>query len=151
MCRIASTWVPHFLTTKQMQQRMKACHENLALIAEDSSILSKIITVDESWIHYFDPNTKHKSEAWKCREEPSSKKVRQRKFAGKVLLVASFNCRGLVYQHYCPPKTRIIAKYYLKTLEKLREHIRCKRPDLRNQFILHQDNARPHTASIVQQ
>ncbi len=46
MRRIASTWVLHFLTAKQMQQRMKACRENLALIAKDPSIFSKIITVD---------------------------------------------------------------------------------------------------------
>ncbi len=35
MRRIASTWVPHFLTTEQMQQYVEACHENLTLIAED--------------------------------------------------------------------------------------------------------------------
>ncbi len=35
MCRIASTWVPHFLTTEQMQQHVEACHENHVVIAED--------------------------------------------------------------------------------------------------------------------
>ncbi len=33
--RIASTWVPHFLTAKQMQECVEACPENLALIAEE--------------------------------------------------------------------------------------------------------------------
>ncbi len=74
MSRIASTWVPYFLTTEQMQQYVEVCHENLALIAEDPSILSKIITVDESWILYFDPNTKCESEAWKRPAEPRLKK-----------------------------------------------------------------------------
>ncbi len=134
-----------------MQQRMQGCCENLALIVEDPPILSKIITVIESWIHYFDSNTKCESETWKHPEEPRPKKVGQEKSAGKVLLVAFFDCRGLVHQYYCPPKTRSNAEYYIKTLEKLREHIRRKRPDLRNQFIFHQDNVRPHSASIVPQ
>ncbi len=112
---IAFTWVPHFLTTEQMQQRVEACSENLALIVEDPSILSKIITVDECWIHFFDLNTKCESEAWKRPEEPRPKKVQQQKSTGKVLLISFFDCHGLVYQHYCPPKTRINAEYYLKT------------------------------------
>ncbi len=56
MHHIAATWVPYFFTTKQMQQSMEEWRENLALIVEDPSILSKIITIDESWIYYFDPN-----------------------------------------------------------------------------------------------
>ncbi len=43
MCRIASTWVSHFLTMEQMQQHVEACYENFAFIAEDPSVLSKII------------------------------------------------------------------------------------------------------------
>ncbi len=79
MRRIAFTWVPHFLTTKQMQQRVEECCENLALIVEDTSILSKIIKIDESWIHYLDSNTKWEREAWKCPEDPRPKKVWQEK------------------------------------------------------------------------
>ncbi len=77
MRRIASTLVLHFSSTKQMQQHVEACRENLALIVENPSILSKIIMVDESWIHYFDRNTKCEREAWKRPEEPRPKKVRQ--------------------------------------------------------------------------
>ncbi len=97
--------------------------------------------------------SEHETREWSMETpvEPWPKRVQQQKSAGEVLLIAFFDCCGLVYQHYCPPKTRINAEYYLKTSEKLREHIWRKRSDLRNQFILHQDNARPHTASIVQQ
>ena len=150
MRRVSSTWVPHFLTRKQMQNRVKVCQEVLAVIEEQPDFLDRVITVDESWVHYYDPLTKQESSHWNTAGAPRKKKVRQQKSAGKVLMFIFFDSRGPVYQHAVPPKTKINAEYYKSVLEKLLRHIRTKRPELKGTWVLHHNNARPHVAKVVQ-
>ncbi len=57
---VCTSWVPHFLTSYQLQQHLEACNENLVLSAEDPDILQKVIMMDESWVHYHEPHTKWK-------------------------------------------------------------------------------------------
>ncbi len=105
--RICSSWVPHFLTGKQLQQRIDCCAENFGIIAEDPDFLMRVITFDESWIHYHDPRPKSEWEHWKCKNDWKLREVHQQKLAGKVQLIAFFDYRDMVYQHLCPPQTRI--------------------------------------------
>ncbi len=44
---------------------------------------------------------------------------------------------------------KINSDYYLKVLQILRMHIALKQTDIQDTWILHQDNARPHTARKV--
>ncbi len=62
MRHVCSSWVPHFLTSDQLQQHLDACNENLGLIAKDPDFLLKVITVNESWVHYHDLLTKWETE-----------------------------------------------------------------------------------------
>ncbi len=151
MQRVCAAWVPHFLRAHEIERRREICTENLARIAAEPDFLDRVITVDESYIHHYDPKTKRESETWQRPGEPRSKKIRQQKSAGKVLLVAFFDCRGMVYQHVCPPHTKINKEYYLTVLKTLKDHIRRKRSELIGRWVLHQDNATPHTAAVVQQ
>lgn len=79
----------------------------------------------------------------------SQKKLRQQKAASKVMLIAFFDCRGMVYDHFCPPNTRVTSLYYLKALKQLTKHINQKRPDIRYNWCFHQDNAIPHILGNV--
>ncbi len=58
MRRICSSWVLHFLTGEQLQQRIDCCTENLGIIAEDVDFSKRVIMVKESWIHYHNPPSK---------------------------------------------------------------------------------------------
>ncbi len=72
---------------------------------------------------------------------------------GKVMLIVFFDYQGMVYQHIVPqtsPKTTVYKEYYIEVLKNLREHLQRKRPDIAHSFILHQDNAQPHTAELTQ-
>ncbi len=61
---VSSTWVPHHLTSEQMEWHVNACNENLQWITQDRIFLLRVITCDESWVHYYDPLTKQESETW---------------------------------------------------------------------------------------
>ncbi len=54
MWKVCSAWVPHILTTEQVQHRVEIYEEWRRCIKPDPSILSRIITADETWIYYFD-------------------------------------------------------------------------------------------------
>ncbi len=55
---VCLTWIPHFLRVKEMKCRCSECLENLAQISQDPNFLSRVISVDESWIQYYDPKMK---------------------------------------------------------------------------------------------
>ncbi len=91
---VCSTSVPHFLTIEQMQ--------TLAPLSKQPDLRHRVITSDEAWVHYFNPLIKWESEIWRRKGEPGVKKMRQQKSAGKVMLIAFFDYKGLIYQHFCP-------------------------------------------------
>ena len=56
MTKVCSTWVPHLLTPVQRHERVEACEELLARYEkEGNDFLSRIITGDESWFYYYQP------------------------------------------------------------------------------------------------
>ena len=60
-----------------------------------------------------------------------------------------FDCQGLLLCEFLAPRDTITAERYVKTLANLKEAIRKKRPKMwkERSFILHHDNASPHTAA----
>ncbi len=62
-----------------------------------------------------------------------------------------FDCWRMIYRPVHPPKTQISKEYYKMILEKLLDHIRQKWLEFLRQWIHHLDNARPHTAALLQE
>ncbi len=85
-------WVPHFLRVKEMELRRPVLLENLVCIFQGTDFVSCVITVNESWIHHYDPKAKRESDVWLHSGEFRMKKVHQRKLAGKIKLVPFFDC-----------------------------------------------------------
>ncbi|UYV82503.1 hypothetical protein LAZ67_21002595 [Cordylochernes scorpioides] len=113
----------------------------------------KIITGDETWVYQYDPETKRQSSKWIERGEPKPKKARFTKSKVKTLLVTFFYINGLVHHEFIPFGRTINQEVYLGIMRRLREAVRLKRPERwqNNDWILHADNARPHTAHVVLQ
>ncbi|UYV76479.1 hypothetical protein LAZ67_14000549 [Cordylochernes scorpioides] len=126
--------------------------------SQDSSLMSKncvglqpIITGYETWVYGYDPETKHQSAEWRCQGELRPKKSRLLKSRNKVLLVAFLDKKGIFHHEYIPAGQTVIKDMYLGILRRLREAIRKKRPEkwTNGGWILHHDNARPHTAHLM--
>ena len=73
MHRVAAKFVPRILTDDQKQQRINVCAE-VRQLASDETFLSRVITVDESWVYGYDPETKRQSSQWKSPTSPRPKK-----------------------------------------------------------------------------
>ncbi len=65
------------------------------------------------------------------------------------MLILFFDVRGGVYHHIVPHHTTINALYYCEVLRTIKKHVNKKRPDQKKIWLLHHDNTKLHTASIV--
>ena len=88
--KITYRWIPHLLTEAQKQDRVDYC---LAMLKKfDSGSSKRVITGDESWFYYYDPETNRPSEVWVARNDPSPTKVRRQRSVGNFLYEIRFYC-----------------------------------------------------------
>lgn len=146
-------FIPRFLTIDQKQCRLDTCENMLEMATNDPEWKDKIITGDETWVYGYDPETKRQSAEWRGQNEPRPKKPRMFKSKNKVMLVTFLDNKGIVHHEYLPEGRTVNKEVYLDILRRLREAIRKKRPEkwANGNWILHHDNARPHTAHLILQ
>ena len=60
--KVSAKWVPCQLTAELKERRVDACQELLKRFeAEGDGFLGRIVTGDETWVHYHHPETKKAS------------------------------------------------------------------------------------------
>ena len=89
----------------------------------------------------------------KTANSPRPKKFRQSKSRVKTMLLTFFDIRGIVHYEFVPTGQTVNQVFYLEVLERLREKVRWKRPEIfaNNSWILHHDNATAHTVLCVRE
>ena len=149
---VSARWVPRLLLPDQMGQRVKRCHEYCQRYNDEGeNFLNRIITCDETWIHFLEPESKQQSSMWKHPSSPSPTKVLISRSAGKVMSIIFCDIQGIILNHFVPPKTTVTGNYYASVIESdLLPAIKRKRPQLmRSGILLHHDNAPSHSSRIV--
>jgi len=59
MSKVSARWVPRMLTPLQKQQRVECSREFLDLCGDNKDeVLNRIVTGDETWVHYYEPESK---------------------------------------------------------------------------------------------
>ena len=76
MSKVSARWVPRLLTPNQKEQRADSCKELIELESKDTRFFCRIVTMDETWVHHFDPQIKSSSMQWKTTSSPTPKKAR---------------------------------------------------------------------------
>ncbi|UYV63572.1 hypothetical protein LAZ67_2004768 [Cordylochernes scorpioides] len=150
--KVCARWVPRMLSENHKQQRMEAARAFLEMHQRDrDKLFSRIVTGDESWVHYSTPETKRQSMVWKKPEESAPKKTKVTISAGRVMAIVFWDCKDVLLVDYLPPNTTVNAARYCEVLTKLKAAIKRKRPGLlsRKVLLVH-DNARPHAARTTQ-
>jgi hypothetical protein len=75
---------------------------------EGEDMLNRIITGNESWVHHYQPKSKHSLLQWKHPSSPSTKKFKVIPSTGKVMLTVFWYS-----QEYCKPLFRSIMKIWI--------------------------------------
>lgn len=151
MKKLCARWVPRLLTVDNKQNRVTASKECLQLLNHNKTeFFRRFITCDETWVHYYTPETKVQSKEWVGAEERAPKKPKTVPSAGKVMASVFWDENGILFVDYLEKGKTITGAYYASLLERLKKEVTAKRPGLAKKKILfHHDNAPAHTSMVV--
>ena len=85
------------------------------------------MTVDETWVLYYEPENKAQSCQWVGPGSPRPKKFRTQTSAGKVMATVFWDAQGVIMLDILAKKSTITVAYYANLLDQLRTAIREKR------------------------
>ena len=148
MNKVSARWIPRLLTPLQKQNRAECSQQLLDMCnTDEDNFFSRLVTVDESWIHHFDPETKQATMQWKHAKSPPPKKARVQPSAGKVMMTVFWDEGGVLLTDYLERGQTITGEYYSNLLIKLRSEIKLKRRGMltKGVLLLH-DNAPAHSS-----
>ncbi len=153
---ICAKFVPRLLTDEQKDHCATLAALNLSSLDDGGRFfMERIVSGDETWLYCFDPQSKQRSLQWhpKGAERPL-KALRLCSSSKKVMLTLFFDCEGPILMHFLPKGETITSEVYCDILAELREAIRLKHPSMwrhdqhgMRTFLLHHNNATPHTAN----
>ncbi|XP_070851358.1 histone-lysine N-methyltransferase SETMAR-like [Drosophila suzukii] len=124
MRKLCSKWVPRLLTPDQKHQRIDASETCLSMLKRNrTDFFRRYVTMDETWIHHYTPESSRQSSEWVVAGESRPKRPKTQISAGKT----------------------INSENYIKLLDRLDRVIKEKRPHMaKKKPLFHQDNAPCH-------
>ena len=86
MRKLSAKWVLKCLNADQKLQRCQSSEQLLEFFQHDPNyFLSRLVTMDETWLHHYDSEAKQQSMEWRHSVSPRPKKFWVQKSAGKLL------------------------------------------------------------------
>jgi histone-lysine N-methyltransferase SETMAR len=86
MKKLCARWVPRLLTADQKRTRMKISEQCLEHFNKNKTgLVRRLITMDETWIPYYTPESKQQSKQWTEAGSSAPRKTRSVPSAGKVI------------------------------------------------------------------
>ena len=149
MRKLTARLVPKFLSDEQMATRASICSALLKRFRSKDDFLLRLVTIYETWVHYYEPENKAQSRQWVGPGSPRPKKFKTQPSAGKMMATVFWDAKGVVMLDILPKRSTITGVYYANLLDQLRIAIREKRRGkLSKGVLLQQDNARVHTCKV---
>ena len=117
--------------------------------SKEDGFFSRLVTVDETWVHYYEPENKAQSLQSVRPGSPRQKKFKMQP-SGKVMATVFWDAQGVIMLDFLAKKSTITVVYYANLLDQLRTVIRDKHQGkLPKWILLQQDNGRVHTCKIA--
>lgn len=148
MSRVVARWVPKLLNKEQLKARADASKELLDVYNVDpNNFINQIITGDESWFHFFEPESKQQSSEWLVKGAAPPLKSKAPPSMGKRMATIFWDAEGIILLKWLPEGQTINSTYYIQILEDLKAAVKEKRRGKWSKEVwLQHDNARPHTS-----
>ena len=84
MRNLSAKWVQKCLNADQKRQRCQSSEQNLEFFRRDpNNFLSRLVTMDETWLYHYDPETKQQSMEWRHSGSPRPQKIPSAKIRWK--------------------------------------------------------------------
>ena len=148
MRKLTACWVPKSLSNEQMATRASVCSALLKRFRSKDDFLLRLVTIDETWVHYYEPENKAQSRQWVGPGSPRPKKFKTQSSAGRVMATVFWDAKGVIM--FLPKRSTITGVYYANLLDQQRTAIREKsQGKLSKGVLLQQDNLRVHTYKVA--
>jgi hypothetical protein len=86
------------------------------------------VTLHETWIHHYTPETKEQSKQWITSGESAPKKAKTIPSAGKVMATAFWDSQGIILIDYLEKGKTITGASHSSLLDRLKTKLQEKRP-----------------------
>jgi len=114
LSKVSAHWVPRLLSDDHKRQHLEMARNFKKLhFQQGETFLKSIVTMDESWILYSNPETKQQSMQWVKKGSNPPVKAKVVGSQRKVMLFAFFDFKGMVYQHHVPQGQTINSRVLL--------------------------------------
>lgn len=139
------------LTADQKRIRARISEQCLERFNKNKTdFVRRFVTMDETWIHHYTPESKQQSKQWTEAGCSGPKKAKSVPSAGKVMASVFWDAKGILLIDYLQKGKTITGEYYSNLLTSLDKKIREKRPGLqKKKIIFHQDNAPAHKSVLA--
>ena len=102
MCKLTARRVPKSLSDEQMATRASVCSALLKCFWSKDDFHLHLVTVDETWVHYYEPENKAQSRQWVGPGSPRPKKFKTQPSAGKVMATVFWDAKGVILLDFLP-------------------------------------------------
>ena len=109
MRKLTARWVPKSLSDEQMATRASVCSALLKRFRSKDDFLLRLVTVDGTWVHYYEPENKAQ---WLGPGYPRPKKFKMQPSAGKVMATVFWDAKGVIMLDFLPKRSTITGVYY---------------------------------------
>jgi hypothetical protein len=93
-------WVPKLVSQVQKEECLRISNNFVAAVERSGlSILDNIVTMDETMISYYTPETKRMSNEWTLKGKPGPLKAKVQASHSKQMVFAFFDSCSLIYMH----------------------------------------------------
>jgi histone-lysine N-methyltransferase SETMAR len=145
---LCNRWLAYSLSDDNKRNRMRICNELLDMHRRNN-FLSRIITVDETWIFWKNERS-YLNKSWFGSGDQPTTSVRQNKMTiCKFLATVFWDSKGLILLKILPQGETIKAPKYCQYLDELNLVIRQQRRRECNDLYFLHDNAKPHIAVLT--
>ena len=118
MHKLTARWVSKSLSDEQMATRASVYSALLKPFrSKEDDYLSRLMTVDETWVHYYEPENKAQSRQSVGPGSLRPKKFKTQPSAGKVMATVFWDAQGIIMLDFLAKKSIITGAYYVKLLD----------------------------------
>ena len=110
MRKLTARWVSKSLRDEQMATRASVCSALLKRFRSKDDFLLRLVTEDETWVHYYEPENKPQSRQWVGPGSPRPKKFKTQPSAGKAMASVFWDAKGVIAS--LPKRSTITGVYY---------------------------------------
>ena len=118
MHKLTAHWVPKSLSDEQKATRASVYSALLKWFrSKEDDFLSPLVTVAETWVHYYEPENKAQSRQSVGPGSPRPKKFKTQPSAGKVMETVFWDAQGVIMLDFLAKESIITGAYYANLLD----------------------------------